>query len=75
MQMKFEVDRRMRHTVLQSSGKKFRTFKNMLTRKFIRPFKDEPSCLAHPPEKYSYIEQSSWDAFVQQRLSEEFQVI
>lgn len=41
---------------------------------YILPYKDEPSRLQNPPEKYSHIDKKQWESFVNARLSEEWEV-
>ncbi|KAA0042143.1 transposase [Cucumis melo var. makuwa] len=53
--------------------KKFRTFKTMLTQKYILPSKDQPSLLQFPSKIYSHINQEDWESFVDARLSEEWE--
>ena len=52
----------------------FQLFKNMLTVKFILPFKDQLEVLKKPPIKYSFIEDKAWTVFVKERLPSRFQV-
>ena len=42
---------------------------------YILPYKDEPSRLQYPPEKYSHIDKKQWESFVKARLSEEWEVV
>ncbi|KAF9597110.1 hypothetical protein IFM89_015939 [Coptis chinensis] len=72
-QIRFDIDIRYRKSVLKSFGVRWRTFKNMLTVKYIMPFKDDPEALSKPPAKYKLIKKADWDAFVKLRLTEEFQ--
>ena len=55
-------------------GKCFRSFKNMLTVKYVTPFKDQPEVLKKPPIEYIFIEDDDWTIFVKERLSKRFQV-
>ncbi|XP_038895930.1 uncharacterized protein LOC120084092 isoform X2 [Benincasa hispida] len=73
IQMSFVVDLGSKHYILQSASKKFRTFKSTLTQQYILPYKDEPSRLQNPPEKYSHIDKKQWESFVKARLSEEWE--
>ena len=41
---------------MKSMGRCFRSFKNMLTAKYIIPFKDQLELLKKPPVEYSFIE-------------------
>ncbi|KAE8649224.1 hypothetical protein Csa_014966 [Cucumis sativus] len=74
IQMSFVVDLSSKHYILQSASKKFRSFKSTLTQMYILPYKDEPSRLQYPPEKYSHIDKKQWESFVKARLSEEWEV-
>ncbi|KAM7515633.1 hypothetical protein LguiA_005216 [Lonicera macranthoides] len=70
---KFDVDPQSKKKVLQSMAKSWRAFKNLLTRDYIYRFQYMPELLQHPPEVYKkYIDQSTWDEFVNQRLSNSF---
>ena len=53
-------------------GKCFRYFKNMLTMKYILPFKDEPKLLKKPLTEYNFIDDEDWNTFEQNQLSEKF---
>ena len=55
-------------------GKCFQSFKNMLTIKYVIPFKDQPEVLKKPPIEYIFIEDDDWTIFVKERLSKRFQV-
>ena len=55
-------------------GKCFRSFKSMLTVKYILPFKDHPKLLKRPPIKYTFIRDEEWTMFIKDRLSENFKV-
>ena len=55
-------------------GKCFRSFKNLLTMKYIIPFKYEPELLKKPPVECNFIDDEDWNTFVKNRLSEKFQV-
>ena len=55
-------------------GKCFRSFKSMLTVKYILPFKDQPELLKRPPIKYTFIWDEEWTMFVKDRLFENFKV-
>ncbi|KAL6326223.1 hypothetical protein AAG906_001618 [Vitis piasezkii] len=50
-------------------GKCFRSFKNLLTVKYILPFEDQPELLKRPPIQYTFIEDEDWTIFVKDRLS------
>ena len=41
-------------------GKCFRSFKNMLTVKYVIPFKGQPEVLKKPPIEYIFIEDEDW---------------
>lgn len=60
-------------SVLKCAGIRFRDFKCKLTCKRVLPFRDEPEKLKHPPERYNYITQSEWDAFVAERLDDKWE--
>lgn len=53
-------------------GKCFRSFKNLLTVKYILPFEDQPELLKRPPIQYTFIEDEDWTIFVKDRLSDNF---
>ena len=55
-------------------GKCFRSFKNMLTVKYVIPFKDQSEVLKKPPMEYIFIEDEDWTIFVNDRLFKRFQV-
>ena len=59
---------------MKSMGRCIRSFKNMLTAKYIIPFKDQLELLKKPPVEYSFIEDEDWTIFVKERLSQRFQV-
>ena len=52
----------------------FCSFKNMLTMKYIIPFKDKLELLKKPPIDYNFIDEEDWNIFVKNHLSDEFQV-
>ncbi|KAL0544237.1 hypothetical protein IC582_019350 [Cucumis melo] len=56
-----------------SASRKFRTFKTMLTQKYILSSKDQPSLLQFPPKIYSDINEEDWESFVDARLREEWE--
>ena len=60
---------------MKSMGRCFRSFKNMLTTKYVIHFKDQPKLLIKPPVEYIFIKDEDWTIFVKERLSERFQVI
>ena len=55
-------------------GKCFQSFKNLLTMKYIIPFKYEPELLKKPQVECNFIDDEDWNTFVKNRLSEKFQV-
>ena len=55
-------------------GTCFRSFKNMLTTKYILPFKDKSELLKKPLAEYDFIDDEDWNIFVKNCLSNEFQV-
>ena len=55
-------------------GKCFRSFKNMLTVKYVIPFKYQVEVLKKPPIEYICIEDEDWTIFVKERLSKRFPV-
>ena len=59
---------------MKSMGRCFRSFKNMLTVKYIIPFKDQLELLKKPPVEYKFIEDEDWTIFFKERLSQRFQV-
>ncbi|KAF9606677.1 hypothetical protein IFM89_027721 [Coptis chinensis] len=73
MQTRFVLDPNTRAQVISDIGLKWRTFKTTLTTKYIRPFKDDLELLVAPPTKYKYLDKMVWTAFVQSRLTPEFQ--
>ncbi|RVW20636.1 hypothetical protein CK203_109088 [Vitis vinifera] len=58
-----------------NNWKVFRSFKSMLTVKYILPFKDQPELLKRPPIKYTFIRDEEWTMFVKDRLSENFKMV
>ncbi|XP_034697194.1 uncharacterized protein LOC117923048 [Vitis riparia] len=56
-------------------GKCFRSFKNLLTVKYILPFEDQPELLKRPPIQYTFIEDEDWTIFVKDRLSDNFKMV
>ena len=46
-------------------GKCFRSFKNLLTMKYIIPFKYEPELLKKPPVECNFIDDEDWNTFVE----------
>ncbi|KAF9601399.1 hypothetical protein IFM89_019252 [Coptis chinensis] len=73
MQTRFVLDPNTRAQVISDIGLKWRTFKTTLTTKYILPFKDDLELLVAPPTKYKYLDIMVWTAFVQSRLTPEFQ--
>ncbi|KAA0047122.1 transposase [Cucumis melo var. makuwa] len=71
--MSFDLQLNVKHSILMSVSRKFRTFKTTLTQKYILPSKDQPSLLQFPPKIYSHINQEDWESFVDARLSEEWE--
>ena len=59
---------------MKSMGRCFRSFKNMLTAKYVIPFKDQPKLLIKPLVEYIFIEDEDWTIFVKERLSQRFLV-
>ena len=55
-------------------GKCFWSFKNMLTMKYILPFKDQPKLLKKLAIQYIFIEDEDWTMFVKDRFSDRFKV-
>ncbi|PIA35546.1 hypothetical protein AQUCO_03500122v1 [Aquilegia coerulea] len=72
-QDKYVIDPERRKTVLSAIGERWKSFKAILTKVHIYPFKNQPQLLTRPPEKYKFITQEHWDIFVKSRLSEDFQ--
>ncbi|KAF5195085.1 hypothetical protein FRX31_015326 [Thalictrum thalictroides] len=72
-QDKYVIDSERRKTVLSAIGERWKSFKAILTKVHIYPFKNQPQLLTCPPEKYKFITQEHWDIFVKSRLSEDFQ--
>ena len=52
----------------------FRSFKKMLTIKYVIPFKDQLNVLKKPPIEYNFIKDEDWTMFVKERSSKKFQV-
>ncbi|TYK03264.1 transposase [Cucumis melo var. makuwa] len=69
----FIIDNRSRKSILKTAGTAFRQFKHWLTKKYILPFKNEPTLLKRPPYMYSYIDQKQWKEFVRSRLCPHFE--
>ncbi|XP_052298586.1 uncharacterized protein LOC127898630 isoform X4 [Citrus sinensis] len=59
----FEVDDELQGKFLSSAANKWRTFKNRLTTKYIKRYKDKPEALKCPPKMYDFIEQEDWEVF------------
>ncbi|XP_059590752.1 uncharacterized protein LOC132253206 isoform X4 [Vitis vinifera] len=68
----FSLNPKSRRNCMLTIGKCFRSFKNMLTVKYILPFKDQPELLKKPPIQYIFIEDEDWKMFVKDRLSDRF---
>lgn len=73
--MAFVVGKGGKNMVLSSAGKKWKDFKNKLTRQHILPFINEKEKLNEPPKLYPFILKAQWDAFVASRLSKEFEAV
>ncbi|XP_052293551.1 uncharacterized protein LOC127901142 isoform X3 [Citrus sinensis] len=71
----FEVDDELQGKFLSSAANKWRTFKNRLTTKYIKRYKDKPEALKCPPKMYDFIEQEDWEVFVRYRTSSAFEEI
>ncbi|KAL6329814.1 hypothetical protein AAG906_037526 [Vitis piasezkii] len=56
----------------QLKDKLWDNIENMLTVKYILPFKDQPELLKKPPIQYIFIEDEDWTMFVKDRLSDRF---
>ncbi|KAL6315961.1 hypothetical protein AAG906_014886 [Vitis piasezkii] len=69
----FTLDSKSRRNCMLMMGKCFRSFKNMLTVKYVIPFKDQPEVLKKPLIEYIFIEDEDWTIFVKERLSKRFQ--
>eukprot|EP00261_Vitis_vinifera_P032239 XP_019073482.1 PREDICTED: uncharacterized protein LOC100854224 isoform X1 [Vitis vinifera] len=68
----FSLNPKSRRNCMLTIGKCFRSFKNMLTVKYILPFKDQSELLKKPPIQYIFIEDEDWTMFVKDRLSDRF---
>lgn len=75
LQFSFEVDDELQGKFLSSAANKWRTFKNRLTTKYIKRYKDKPEALKCPPKMYDFIEQEDWEVFVRYRTSSAFEVL
>ncbi|KAM7485502.1 hypothetical protein LguiA_001511 [Lonicera macranthoides] len=54
-------------------AKTWRTFKTLLTRRYVFRYEHAPWLLRHPPNKYrKHIDQPTWEEFVKERLTERF---
>ena len=70
----FSLNHKCRRNCMLTIGKCFQSFKNMLTVKYILPFKDQPEFLKKPPIQYIFIEDEDWTMFVKDLLSNSFKV-
>ncbi|RVW80061.1 hypothetical protein CK203_052395 [Vitis vinifera] len=68
----FSLNHKSRRNCMLTMGKCFRSFKNLLTVKYILPFEDQPKLLKRPPIQYTFIEDEDWTIFVKDRLSDNF---
>ncbi|RVX18748.1 hypothetical protein CK203_006965 [Vitis vinifera] len=68
----FSLNHKSRRNCMLTMGKCFRSFKNLLTVKYILPFEDQPELLKRPPIQYTFIEDEDWTIFVKDRLSDNF---
>ena len=69
----FTLNKRRRNCMLTMEAY-FRSFKNMLTMKYILPFKDKSKLLKKPPTEYDFIDEENWNIFVINHSSDEYQV-
>jgi len=69
LQTIFEIEDHQKKNILKDSGKKWKDFKNSLTRRYI-----SKSLIESPPPNYDFIEQEVWDDFSASRTTTEFQV-
>ena len=74
LQASFTLDSKSRRNCMLTMGKCFQSFKNMLTVKYVIPFKDQQEVLKKPPIEYIFIEDEDWTIFVKERFSKRFQV-
>ncbi|KDO41564.1 hypothetical protein CISIN_1g041184mg, partial [Citrus sinensis] len=70
-----KVDDELQGKFLSSVANKWRTFKNRLTTKYIKRYKDKPEALKCPPKLYDFIEQEDWEVFICYRTSSAFEVL
>ncbi|KAL9429455.1 hypothetical protein AB3S75_031295 [Citrus x aurantiifolia] len=71
---RFIVHSRSRKQVIQSIGTAFRNFKYMLAKIYSWKFRNDKKKLYAPPIEYPQIKHPLWINFVDQRLSESFEV-
>ena len=73
-QKSFVINPKSKKDILIKAGIAFRNFKNCLRSKHIDPYTDTPECLKFPPSEYPSIDLADWEIFVNQALSDDFQV-
>ena len=73
-QKSFVINPKSKKDILIKAGIAFRNFKNCLRSKHIDPYIDTPECLKFPPSEYPSIDLADWEIFVNQALSDDFQV-
>ncbi|WCJ25353.1 hypothetical protein M5689_007242 [Euphorbia peplus] len=66
----FVYPKRKKKEIISSAGVKWRNFKSILTSKYIMPHKNDLATLENVPDDYRFIDKDTWQAFVEQRLSE-----
>ncbi|KAI3687111.1 hypothetical protein L1987_80802 [Smallanthus sonchifolius] len=69
----FVLDPKSRKHSLQSIGTKWRNFKHILYKKFIKPHKKDPGALLNPPAIYPFVKKEQWKLFVAHRLSKKWE--
>ncbi|KAL6319865.1 hypothetical protein AAG906_036935 [Vitis piasezkii] len=62
----FTLDSKSRTNCMLTMDKCFRSFKNMLTIKYVIPFKDQLNVLKKPPIEYNFIKDEDWTMFVKE---------
>ena len=70
----FTLNKRSRRNYMLTMGTCFRSFKNILTMKYIIHFKEKLVLLKKPTAEYDFINEEYWNIFVKNRLSGELQV-
>ena len=69
------MDDELQGKFLSSAANKWRTFKNRLTTKYIKRYKDKPDALKCLPKMYDFIEQEDKEVFVHYRAYSAFEVL